>query len=285
MQGSKIVPPLAVGTPPGPGLAVALRYRRRLARLSAGQLASLRDGFAAVKAISDDRGYNYFAGIHGLPLPIGCQIAHGTPYFLPWHRAYLYSFERAIRDRVAAANLTWWAWGTMRPGQNPGIPTAFAQRQAGRKQNPLYDAPVDRLARQQAAAQGVQVPARTWRRPNAPGVRPLPTREEIRRTLLINDFLDFSAQLEELHGRVHVWVGGTMRDISFAAFDPIFWAHHTMIDRLWRLWQLRHPNARPPASILDDPLPPFQQFTVRRTLDVTQLGYDYAETTRSTRVV
>jgi tyrosinase len=60
-------------------------------------------------------------------------------------------------------------------------------------------------------------------------VLPLPTRDEIRRALLINDFLDFSTQIEELHGRVHVWVGGTMASILFAAFDPIFWAHHTMI--------------------------------------------------------
>jgi tyrosinase len=285
MRRSMMFLAVAIGTPPGPGLALALRYRRRLARLSKDQLALLREGFTAVKEISDDRGYTYFAGIHGLPLPIGCRFAHGTPYFLPWHRAYLHAFERAIRDRVAGANLTWWAWGTMRPGQNPGVPTAFAQKQVGGKANPLYDARIDPLARQQAAAQGQPVPARTWRRPNAPGVLPLPIRDEIRRTLLINDFLDFSAQLEELHGRVHVWVGGSMRDIRFAAFDPIFWAHHTMIDRLWRVWQLRHPNASPPASILDDPLPPFEQFTVRRTLDVTQLGYDYAETTRSTTVV
>jgi Polyphenol oxidase middle domain len=36
--------------------------------------------------------------------------------------------------------------------------------------------------------------------------------------------------------------------------------------------------------VLDDALPPFRM-TVRETLDVTQLGYDYAETTRSTAVV
>jgi tyrosinase len=272
---------MAIGTPRGPGLAVALRYRRRLARLSPGQLEVLRNSFAAVMGIADDRGYNYFAGIHGLPLPIGCGIAHGTPYFLPWHRAYLYFFERAMRDQVPDATLTWWAWGTMRPGQNPGIPSAFAGSQVDGQPNPLYDAAIDPLAREQSAAQGRPAPERTLRQPNAPGALPLPTRDEIRRALLINDFLDFSSQIEELHGRVHVWVGGTMASIAFAAFDPIFWAHHTMIDRLWRLWQLRHPNARPPASILADALPPFRM-TVRETLDVTELGYDYAETTRAT---
>jgi tyrosinase len=71
-----------------------------------------------------------------------------------------------------------------------------------------------------------------------------------------------------------------MGQIPFAAYDPIFWAHHTMIDRLWRLWQLRHPSAAVPASIRDDALPPFQM-TVDQTLDTTALGYDYAAATRS----
>ena len=71
--------------------------------------------------------------------------------------------------------------------------------------------------------------------------------------------------------------------IPYAAFDPIFWAHHTMIDRVWRLWQLRHSAARLPASILDEALPPFRM-TVRQTLDVTALGYDYAVATSTIRV-
>lgn len=42
-----------------------------------------------------------------------------------------------------------------------------------------------------------------------------------------------------------------MGQIVYAAFDPIFWAHHCMIDPLWRIWQLRHPGALPPARLLD----------------------------------
>jgi tyrosinase len=93
--------------------------------------------------------------------------------------------------------------------------------------------------------------------------------------LAIRDFTGFSSEVEGLHDRVHMWVGGHMGQIPYAAFDPIFWAHHCMIDRLWRVWQLRHPGARPPAAILDDALPPFRM-TVRQTLSVTALGYDYA---------
>jgi tyrosinase len=66
------------------------------------------------------------------------------------------------------------------------------------------------------------------------------------------------------HDNVHMWVGGHMGQIPYAAFDPIFWAHHTMVDRLWRVWQLRHATAAVPSSILDRALPPFRM-TVRQT--------------------
>jgi tyrosinase len=91
-------------------------------------------------------------------------------------------------------------------------------------------------------------------------------------------FRDFTAALEQIHNDVHVWVGGTMSDISYAAYDPVFFAHHTMIDRAWRIWQHANPGALPPAAILDKPFPRGGPpgLTPRDVLDVTTLGYDYA---------
>src|SRR5262245_48604808 len=113
---------MAVGVVSAQALSVPLRHRRRVQSLSPQQLDYLRRSFAAVKGIGDDRGYEHHAGIHGLPMPIGCDNAHGTPFFLPWHRAYLYFFELALRDRVKEATLAWWDWRTLQLGQNPGIP-------------------------------------------------------------------------------------------------------------------------------------------------------------------
>ena len=223
-----------------------------------------------MQALGDDRGYQYFAGIHGLPLPIGCDNAHGTPYFLPWHRAYLYFFERALRDRESAAMLPWWDWrvSATRP---PRIPAAYAVEQASGGPNPLFAGDVNPLALQQG---GNQVPARTFRRPGAPGSPPLPSVQEVTDVLAIRDFTGFSVAMESLHDRVHLSVGGHIGQIPYAAYDPLFWAHHCMIDRLWRIWHLMH-RALPPDAILDQALPPFRM-TVRQTLSVTALGYDYA---------
>jgi tyrosinase len=64
-----------------------------------------------------------------------------------------------------------------------------------------------------------------------------------------------------------------------AAYDPIFFAHHCMIDRLWYLWQVRHGNSRIPSDLLDLSLIPFGK-TFRDVLDVQRLGYEYAATAK-----
>lgn len=251
-----------------------VRYRRRVAPSSSPQMADLRQAFRAVMGISDERGYHHHAGLHGLPLPIYCE--HGTPLFLPWHRAYLYFFELALRDQVPGVTLSWWDW-TSAASHTEGLPGAFSEEEVDGEPNPLYSAEVDPVALEQARRAGIDVPPVTERQPGDPSE--LPTAEEMESVLSLADFTDFSDQLEDPHHNfIHVWTGGHMSQVPFAAYDPIFWAHHTMVDRLWRLWQLRHPGSGPPAELLGQALPPFNM-TVAETLDVTALGYDYASST------
>ena len=270
---------MATGTPNAQTLATPLRYRRKVQRLKDGQLALLRQAHKAVMDIGDDRGYAYWAGIHGLPLPIGCRNAHGTPLFLPWHRAYLYRIERALRDQVPNAMLAWWDWRT--PSSQPSrIPAAYDDQQADGEANPLYSAEVPERALRQGRDRGSNVAATTERAPSLG--QGLPTPGEIRDLIEIRDFDTFTSVLDSIHGGVHMWVGGHMTQIDFAAYDPIFWAHHAMCDRIWRLWQNRHGEAGPPRSLWGQALEPFGM-TVRQTLDVTRLGYDYAAATDSKR--
>jgi len=271
---------VSTGAPSGQQPAAAVRFRRNADRLTNGQLKTLRGAFSSLYEIPDDRGYEYFAGIHGLPLPISCENAHGTPYFLPWHRAYLYFFERALRDRTPSAGLVWWDWET-RPGSASRLPEPYLRASAEGKPNPLHSAKVSKLALDQGKRGGLVVSPKTKREIEGP--TGLPSAEEVEDVLSRPQFIDFSGALEQLHGRVHEWVGGHMSRIPFAAYDPVFWAHHTMCDRIWRLWQLRYPGSRPPASLLDEALPPFRM-TVRQTLSVTALGYDYAASTAAAPV-
>ncbi len=254
---------------PSPTLAPkALRHRRSARRLTAGQQADLRKAITEAQAIGDNRGYQYWAGIHGLPLPISC--VHHRELFLPWHRAYLYLFEKALQDRVPGVTLPWWDW----TNHSEGVPGPYSRRRVDGRKNPLFDSPIQPSGRPKAGQ------TRTSREPGQPSE--LPSAAEVEAVLANRDFFTFQTQLESLHDGIHVWTGGTMGEIATSAYDPLFWAHHCMIDRIWYLWQLRHPGAGPPASLLDRALAPFPM-TVRDTLQVSQLGYDYAATTTAAK--
>lgn len=247
-----------------------LRHRKNIVELTGTDLAALRQGLVGMEAIADDRGYSHWAGIHGLPLPIYCK--HGDPLFLPWHRAYLYFFEQYLMDQSSAASLPWWDWTTQ-----DGIPAPYAAAALDDgSPNPLASGPITGISAEQFKQFQVPDVAVTYRQPDDPGNLPSPA--QINDILTAPDFTDFTLRLEDVHNGVHEWTGGTMGLIPLAAYDPIFWAHHTMIDRLWSVWQLRNPGASATfeRSFLDTPLEPFPTLTVRGVLDVTSLGYDYA---------
>jgi tyrosinase len=256
--------------------AVPVRHRPSITEMTSGQLAELRSAFRALQAIGDNRGFEHLAGWHGLPLPSECEIAHGHPAFLPWHRAYLLRFEQALRDTGHDVMLPWWDWTKTR-----AIPDAYAEETlADGSPNPLYSAQIDALARKQGERSGEEETVEltrldhTVRQPGRPGTR-LPSEAEVRRTLSYKDYGQFRSELEDNHNNVHVWVGGHMGNLPFASFDPIFYAHHCMIDRLWRIWQLNHPGTSFPATLRGKVMTPFN-LTAGAVLDPTALGYDYS---------
>jgi tyrosinase len=269
---------MATGAPTVQSQAVPVRHRPNIEEMTAPQVEALRDAFSALMAEDrdDDRGYVHFAAQHGLPLPFECGIAHGRPAFLPWHRAYLLRFEQALRDTGHDVMLPWWDWTTTQ-----GLPNAYAESQRpDGSPNPLYSAAISERARAEGArSEDEETRAlagfeSTVRQPGRPGTR-LPTASAIEAVMGHDGYEDFRSDLEDYHGNGHVWVGGHMGNLPFAAFDPIFWAHHCMIDRLWRIWQLEHPGASFPVSVREQTMTPFS-LTAGDVLDPPALGYDYS---------
>lgn len=110
----------------------------------------------------------------------------------------------------------------------------------------------------------------------------------------------YYASLEGLHDSIHRAVGGLgghMRFNTMAGFDPIFFFHHSNVDRIFALWQHMYPEqwieastaiqgtfTVPAGSTIDEntALTPFYSpsgsYYVSTDLrDVTQLGYTYPE--------
>lgn len=59
--------------------------------------------------------------------------------------------------------------------------------------------------------------------------------------------------LESLHDTIHSLTGlqGHMAWIPFSAFDPIFFLHHCMVDRVFAMWQMLYPDSwvEPTAAV------------------------------------
>jgi tyrosinase len=123
-----------------------------------------------------------------------------------------------------------------------------------------------------------------------------PAPADVERVLGIDNFFTFGSgpmdnqffgALENIHNLIHNFSGGNspypvgpnnefstgdMVDPGRTAFDPIFWGHHSNVDRLWAEWQRRHPGRGPDNP--DAVLPPWN-FTVSDTPSIAALGYEY----------
>lgn len=253
-------------------MAGELRARLGVQNLSADQVTAFRDAYRQMMQISDNRGYQFFAGLHGVPSwycwhhQQNARSAQQMQLFLPWHRAYLYNFEMAMRDRVPGVTLPWWDW-TLRPPRQRGIPDIFGGSTAGNQPNPLATFRINLPNANPSLVRN------TKRQPGVPN--DLPAQSDVDDVLSRTDWSDFNDAIEDVHDAVHGWVSGDMGVVGTAAFDPIFWSHHAMIDRIWWLWQVRNGSGNIPTDLLDAVLAPFN-FRVRDVLNVNDLGYDYA---------
>jgi Common central domain of tyrosinase/Polyphenol oxidase middle domain len=194
--------------------------RRNMGGMTASDpvLVSYRKAIKAMKLLptSNPLSWNYQAAIHGTLLSGSytswntCE--HGTPYFWSWHRMYLYWFERIIRKMSGDSSWALPYWDYISPSQRH-LPAPFQD-----SASELYFSNRGTGWNTGAASYAA------WQVDPTSG----------------NSFTDyFSGQggLESNpHDNVHVYMGGAMGNPTTAAADPIFYVHHSNIDRLWNLW-------------------------------------------------
>ena len=251
-------------------MAGGMVYRFRAQGHDDAWMRRFRTAMATLQSRFDNRGYNHIAGFHGAPdwycwhHQFSQRAAARAQLFLPWHRAYLWHLEQALQDIDPEVSLPWWDWS------RDLVPTSFNDLVVDGMANPLASFTFSVPATTNNSAMN----RRTSRAPGAVGVS-LPSAFEVEQLLQETDYSSFNDGLEDFHDRVHVWVNGDMASVATAAYDPIFFVHHCMVDRIWYLWQLRHGQTTVPNDLLDMPLAPFSK-TVRQVLNVHELGYEYA---------
>jgi len=205
---------------PQSAFAVPVRLRRDVGNLSANSsvIKSYAKAVKAMKALptSDPRSWAYQAAIHGTmaspPMTAWNTCEHGTLYFWSWHRMYLHYFERIVRKMSGNPKwaLPYWNYESASERE---LPAPFRD-----PASPLYEAMRGSGWNSGASS----LPA--WAVDTSAGMG-------------ILDYALASGSLEGTpHGAVHVMIGGLMGSVPTAARDPIFWLHHSNIDRLWNLW-------------------------------------------------
>ena len=182
------------------------------------------------------------------------EALHATaPDFVVWHRAYLYYFERILREAAGAPGLALPYWNYLEAGQRT-FPVDFAAPDRanpnGPPRNPLFDG-----RRENAFTAGL-----LELNPLAINANSALAETRFFADVGTNGFAGSATASEPTsqgllernpHNGVHFAIGGfigsdpegdsgiagLMSDVTTAAFDPIFWIHHCNIDRLWSVWE------------------------------------------------
>jgi tyrosinase len=211
--------------------SVAARLRKDIDTLSPQELDLLKTAFEGIlaKDPSDPNSYFVQAGYHWLPAPLYCQ--HPVPPYNPWHRAYLMSFENALRSVPGCEEVTLPYWDITKP-----FPEV------------LKAAPFDQYTLPQDIGGGFNKGYVTQRFSYPEIQQNLLTysvTDDLNRALTKTDWEDFHGYwsgaayntIIAAHDGGHGSIGPTMANQSVAAYDPIFWFFHANWDRLWWEWQ------------------------------------------------
>jgi Common central domain of tyrosinase len=195
--------------------------------------------------------------------PTNQNNIHYNWQFLPWHRGLLYFLERILRNLSNHDDLRLIYWDWERPNSR-SLPQIYASAN-----QPLY-----------------------WNNRNVTGPNwPLSDDDvDVQPLLAVPSFSVFGgtatqrqpvpASFSGPHANVHNnFSPGSMADLRFSPRDPVFYAHHANIDRLWSSWvQAGHssPNFGNARAYFYDENRQWRYVLLNDLRDEAKLGYKYS---------
>jgi len=158
----------------------------------------------------------------------------GRERFLPWHRIYLFLFEKALPDLDPSLAIPYWDWKSTSQLDLPHWVSGFTDpvKTPLQAEIPMWVAPGD--------PKELNAIAQT-----------IPT------VLQHSAYTELTRSPEIARNLVHLWVDGIMSQIPTAPVHPIFWMHQANLDRQWWTWQEsrvgqgKHPNLPGGRAVLD----------------------------------
>ncbi|XP_012938877.2 hemocyanin 2 [Aplysia californica] len=302
----KTDPPMAHGeSEHGHEVHDGVSIRKDIDTLTREEVNDLRQALTKFQNDASVDGYQATAEFHGdpgkCPYPnaknrLACCI-HGMPTFPHWHRLFVVQVEDALRRRGAQIGIPYWDW--TKPGtQIPALAAeeTYVDPENGETvRNPFFGADVAFLNSGAKTSRDV-----------SDSLNDVPEWgdhtnlfDQYLYALEQEDFCNFEVQFEVAHNLIHALVGGNtqfgLSSLSYSAFDPIFFLHHSNVDRIWAIWTaLQQYRGKPykahcAQSYVNQPLKPFAFSSPLNNNEKTfshsvptnvydyaeELGYDY----------
>lgn len=276
--GSSVCLPIAIHGSLAIGQATGVkRIRRNVGSLNntSSDLSLYRVAVAALVNLpnSDPRNWNRLAAQHQDHCP------HSNWWFLPWHRAYLYYFERVCQDILNNPSfaLPYWDWT-----RSPRIPGPFwSGILNGNGISPALNREISANTDIPSEFVGQEVISRLMNTGSLQTIYSGKPSDLGQRTAAVSGEFEGTP-----HNNVHAYIGGVMGNY-LSPLDPIFWLHHANMDRLWASWQKSHANATPSDSTWEShPLEKFYDPVKKmdisepsaNTISIEKYNYEYDRT-------
>jgi len=172
-----------------------------------------------------------------------CQSHSGqnSNNFLPWHRLYIYYFERIVRQVCGHPEFTlpYWNYTSSDPAQRGVMPEQFRL-----PDDPLYGSLY--VATRGSLANSGQ-PIQQYQTGDQMDITDAMLKTNYSTVDSVQGFC--RAVDSGIHGRIHVLTGTSkdMGSVPYAGQDPLFFVHHANIDRMWASWN-KNGGKNPPTT-------------------------------------
>lgn len=288
-----------------------LRVRPAAQSVDAAYIAKFNRAVELMRALPDDdpRSFKQQANVHcaycdgaydqlGFP-DLELQV-HNSWLFFPFHRYYLYFYERILGKLIDDPTfaMPFWNWDSPAGMQMPAFytqpNTALYDQFRDKKHQPpavvnlnFGDSDQNATADQQTQTNLTVMYRQMVSNSKTPS---LFFGSAYRRG---EDPNPGSGSIENIpHGPVHVWTGDRtqpntedMGNFYSAARDPIFYGHHSNIDRMWSVWKtlggkrqdITNSDYLDASFFFYDENAQMVRVKVRDCLDTAKLGYTYQD--------
>lgn len=214
----------------------------------------LRDQPSTLVPESNKTAYDDFPWIHSR---VG-YFTHNSAPFLPWHRYFLHIYETTLREKCGyEGSLVYWDW-TLDWDALEHSPVFDAETGFGGDGEVGGELTVSQTGRCVVDGPFAGIIADYYDVKYQPhclsrGFRDLEgnlghidgheiSPKSIEEVLSLDSYESFVALMESrVHDAIPYGISGDFETFT-APYDPLFFLHHTQLDRLWWLWQQRQPD-------------------------------------------